>query len=138
MIKKTYFIDEDNGYKRFNYFEISNEIESILFDDYYLYNTNEFTRNQLTNSLYNKNFVNKYDKQSQKEVFELYIDNPEFKKKAQFIYSIVDEKKLINFVESNCEITDPNKYSVKYYILDSAGVKVQIYSLNIVDISFVF
>ncbi len=138
MIEKTHFISEDNGYKKYNHFEISKELESILAEDYYLYDSDKFSKQELIEELYKKNFINKYDKETQKEVFDLYIDNNEFKKKAQFVYSLIDYDKYSNFVLENPELENPGDLTIKYSILDSEGVKVQIYHISIIDISFVF
>lgn len=139
MIEKTELISVDKtGYKKFNHFEISEGLKDILADDYYLYNSDKFSKNDLVEELYKKNFINKYDRQTQKEIFDLYIDNEKFKEKAQFIYSIIDFNKYSKFVKSNLELDNANELTVKYSILDSQGVKVQIYYISIVDISFVF
>jgi hypothetical protein len=92
----------------------------------------------LVEELYKTNFIDKYDEVTQKEVFDLYINNEEFKKKAQFVYSIIDRDKYINFVNKNSELENPNDLIIKYFILDSSGVKVQIYHISIIDVSFVF
>lgn len=139
MIEKTELISVDeNGYKKFNHFEISEGLKDILADDYYLYKSDKFSKNDLVEELYKKNFINKYDRQTQKEIFDLYIDNEKFKEKAQFIYSIIDFNKYSKFVKSHPELDNANELTVKYSILDSQGVKVQIYYISIVDISFVF
>ena len=138
MIEYSNLISDENGYKRFNHFEISKDLESILADDYHTYNTDEFSKDGLVTKLYKKNFIDKYNRDTQKEIFSLYIDNEKFKEKAQFIYSIIDIEKYINFVNKNSQIENPNELTVKYSVLDSHGVKVQIYNLTINDISFVF
>lgn len=138
MIEKTHFISEENGYKRYNHFEISEGLQEILDDEYFLYDTKKFKKQEFIEKLYKKNFTDKYDRKTQKEVFKLYIDNNDFKKKAQFIYSIIDYDKYKNFVLKNPELENPNELTIKYSILDSEGVKVQIYFISIVDISFVF
>ena len=138
MLEKTYFLEENNGYKKYNHFEISSELESILSDDYYLYDSKEFDKSNLVEELYENNFINKYDKDTQKEIFELYINNEQFKQKAKFVYSIIDYEKYAKFVLENKELENPNELTIKYSILDSQGVKVQIYFINIIDISFVF
>jgi len=138
VIQKTHLIEDDNGYKKYNYFEISKGLKEILAKDYHLYNSSEFENSDLVENLYKTNFIDKYDEVTQKEVFDLYINNEEFKKKAQFIYSIIDNDKYIKFVNENSEIANPNELTIKYSILDSSGVKVQIYHVSIIDISFVF
>lgn len=138
MIERTELISDKDGYKRFSQFEIHDSLNVILTDDYYFYNTDSFLKSELINELYEKNFVNKYDRVNQKEIFELYIDNKEFKEKAQFIYSIIDAEKYAKYVLENPELKNPNDLTIKYSILDSEGVKVQIYFISIVDISFVF
>lgn len=138
MTEYSNLISNENGYKKFNHFEISKELENILANDYFTYNTNDFKKHDLVNKLYKNNFEDKYDRDTQKEIFAQYIDNKNFKKKAQFIYSIIDIKKYVNFVNLNKEIENPNDLTIKYSILDSDGVKVQLYFLSIKDISFVF
>ena len=138
MIEYSNLISEEDGYKKFNHFEISKELEAILADDYFTYNTNNFLKKELVSKLYKKNFIDKYNRDTQKEIFSLYIDNKKFKEKAEFVYSIIDIEKYINFVNDNPEIKNPAELTVKYSILDSEGVKVQIYNLSIDDISFVF
>lgn len=138
MIIKTELISDEDGYKRFNHFEINKGLKDILFDDYYLYNKESLDKKNIIENLYNKNFVNKYDREAQKEIFDLYIDNDEFKKKAQFIYSIIDYDKYAKFALENPELDNANEMTIKYSILDSDGVKVQIYHISIIDISFVF
>ncbi len=124
--------------KKFNHFEIHEELNSILADDYSIYNNDASHKKDIIEDLYTKNFVNKYDKESHKEIFDLYINNNEFKKKAQFIYSIIDYDKYAKFALENPELNDANDLTIKYSILDSEGVKVQIYFISIIDISFVF
>jgi len=138
MIEYSNLISEEDGYKKFNHFEISKELEAILADDYFTYNTNNFLKKELVSKLYKKNFIDKYNRDTQKEIFSLYIDNKKFKEKAEFVYSIIDIEKYINFVNDNPEIKNPAELTVKYSILDSEGIKVQIYNLSIDDISFVF
>lgn len=138
MIEYTNLISEENGYKKFNHFEISKNLEMILADDYFEYNTISFSKQDLVTKLYKKNFIDKYNRDTQKEIYSLYIDNDKFREKALFIYSIIDINKYVDFINKNLEIKNPNDFIIKYYILDSQGVKVQIYNLNIRDISFVF
>lgn len=130
-------VDED-GYKQFNHFEISEELKDILFDDYYNYNNAQYNKQELIEELYNKNFVNKYDREQHKQIFELYIDDEKFKTKAQFIYSLVDEEKFKTFVAQNAEIENPNALTITYNIVDSEGVKVQMQKVSIADIAFLF
>ncbi|PLY08373.1 MAG: hypothetical protein C0625_01945 [Arcobacter sp.] len=138
MIEQTHLLSDENGYKRFNHFEISDELENLLANDYFLYNTIEFNKQDLVNDLYKINFENKYNRETEKEIFNQYIDNDKFKEKAQFVYSIIDYEKYSQFVLNNPEITNANNLTIKYSILDSDGVKVQIYFISILDISFVF
>lgn len=138
MIEKTHFVSEENGYKRYNHFEISEGLKEILDDEYFLYDTDKFKKQELVENLYKKNFEDKYDRETQKEIFQLYIDNNDFKKKAKFVYSIIDYDKYEKFVLENPELENPNELTIKYSILDSEGVKVQIYYVSIIDISFVF
>lgn len=138
MIEYSNLISDENGYKKFNHFEINKKLENILADDYFDYNTESFSKENLVTELYEKNFINKYNRETHKEIYSLYIDNDKFKEKALFIYSIVDIQKYINFVNENSEIENPNELTIKYSILDSEGVKVQLYNLTINDISFVF
>lgn len=139
MIERTELISiDENGYKKFNHFEIADELKEILADDYYLYNSDKFSKNDLIEDLYKKNFTDKYNRDTQKEIFDLYIDNDKFKDKALFVYSIIDFDKYSKYVEENPELDNVNDLTIKYSILDSEGVKVQIYYISIVDISFVF
>lgn len=138
MIKNTNLISDENGYKRYNDFEIDEKLVQILASDYFSIKTSEFKKQELIDSLYKKNFEDKYDRVSHEEIFKLYIDNNKFKEKAQFIYSIIDLEKYTSFINKNPEIENPNDYTIKYNILDSDGVKVEIYNLTINDISFVF
>ena len=138
MIKTTHEISNEDGYIKYNYFEIHPDLESIIVDDYYTYSTEDFKKQELCEALYKQNFYDKYDKTQYKEVYEKYIENENFKSKAMFIYSIIDLDKYTKFVEQNEEISNPNELTIKYAILDSSGVKVDIYNISIVDISFVF
>lgn len=138
MIEKMHLLSDENGYQRFNHFEISEELEDLLNNEYFLYNTNEFSKYNLIDSLYKTNFEDKYNRESDKEIFRLYIDNDKFKEKAQFVYSIIDYEKYSQFVTKNPELSDANNLTIKYSILDSDGVKVEIYFISILDISFVF
>ena len=66
------------------------------------------------------------------------INNEKFKEKAKFIYSVIDYDKYVKFVEENQTIENPNELIISYSVVDSDGVKVQIYNIGISDISFVF
>ncbi|MAD41942.1 MAG: hypothetical protein CL623_06080 [Arcobacter sp.] len=138
MIKTTHEISNEDGYIKYNFFEIHPDLEEIIADDYFTYATKDFKKQDLCEELYKKNFYDKYDEANYKEVYEKYINNENFKAKAMFIYSVVDLEKFKKFVESNGEILNPNELTLTYSILDSAGVKIDIYNLSIVDISFVF
>lgn len=129
---------DDKGYKRFNHFVIHDDLKEILFEDYYLYQSKEFDKTVQIEELYKKNFIDKYDRKTQAEFFEKFIDNEKFKEKVLFIYSMVDFDKYKIFVQNNPEINNPNDLSIIYSILDSSGVKVQIYNINISEIAFVF
>lgn len=138
MIIKQHLIEDENSYKKYNYFEVSKNLENILLDDYFLYQSKDFKYSQLVEDMYKKNFLDKYDRQKDKEIYALYIDNKKFEEKVKFIYSVVDYKKYIEFVAKNEEIKEPLEYTIKYSVLDSQGTKVEIYHISIVDISFVF
>lgn len=138
MIEKRYLIEEDNNYTRFNFFEISDELEEVLADDYYTYNSKDYTKNEFVENLYKNNFINKYDREKQAEVFNLYIDNEKFKEKVLFIYSVIDQKKYTNFVEKHNEIENPNNITIKYSVIDSENTKVLMYNISIAEIAFVF
>lgn len=138
MIIKQHLIEDENSYKKYNYFEVSKNLENILLDDYFLYQSKDFKNSQLVEDMYKKNFLDKYDRQKDKEIYALYIDNKKFEEKVKFIYSVVDYKKYIEFVAKNEEIKEPLEYTIKYSVLDSQGTKVEIYHISIVDISFVF
>ncbi|MGB7401503.1 MAG: hypothetical protein WA916_02940 [Arcobacter sp.] len=71
MIEKRYLIEENKDYSKFNYFEISDELEEILADDYYTYNSKEYKKDELVEKMYDINFVNKYDMEKQPEDFSL-------------------------------------------------------------------
>ncbi|PLY09127.1 MAG: hypothetical protein C0626_08950 [Arcobacter sp.] len=138
MIEKKYLIEEDNGYARFNLFEISDELEEILTDDYYTYNSKDFTKSEFVENLYKSNFTEKYDKDTQSEIFDLYINNEKFKEKVFFIYSVIDKDKYRNFVEKYSEIENPDDITIKYSVIDSDNTKVLMYNISIADIAFVF
>ena len=138
MIEHTNLISDNNGYKSFNHFEISDSLKDILFENYFNYKTEDFDKENLIEDLYNKNFVNKYDAVEHKQVFDMYIDNEKFKNKALFVYSIIDNKKYETFVKNNPEIKNPNDFTITYSVIDSDGVKVQVYNITISDIAFLF
>ena len=60
------------------------------------------------------------------------------KRKAKFIYSVIDYDKYVKFVEDNQTIENPNELIISYSVVDSDGVKVNVYNIGITDISFVF
>ncbi len=88
--------------------------------------------------MYKKNFYDKYDETTYKDVYERYINNEKFKEKAKFIYSVIDYDKYVKFVELNETIENPNDLTISYSVVDSDGVKVEIYNIGITDIAFVF
>ncbi len=138
MIKTSHEISNIDGYIKYNFFEIHPDLESIIAEDYFTYATEDFRKQEQCEALYKKNFYDKYDEETYKEVYEKYINNENFKAKAMFIYSVVDLEKYEEFVASNTEIANPNELTLSYSVLDSTGVKIDIYNLTIVDISFVF
>ena len=138
MIKTTFEISNEDGYKKYNLFEIHEDLKDIISDDYMKYGSSEFVKAAYCELMYKKNFYDKYDRNTYKEVYEKYIDNENFKQKANFIYSVVDYEKYVKFVEENQEIANPNELTISYNILDSQDVKVNIYNISIRDISFVF
>lgn len=138
MIEYKYEIEKNDNYSKYNYFEISDDLKDILCDDYFLFNSKEYTKEKYTNELYDTNFTNKYDREKQVEIFQLYIDNKQFKDKVLFIYSIIDKDKYNEFVNKNSEISNPNDLYINYYIIDSDNTKVLMYNITISDISFVF
>lgn len=139
MIEKRYLIEEDkDGYCRFNHFEISDELETILNDDYFTYGTKDFKNHDYANSLYKNNFLDKYDREKQPEVFQLYIDNEKFKEKVLFIYSMINEEKYKEFANNEKEIENPANFTIKYSVIDSQNTKVLMYNISIADIAFVF
>ncbi len=138
MIKTTSLISDENGYKKYNLFEIHEDLESIIADDYLDFSSKEFKKDSYCELMYKKNFYDKYDKEIYKEVYEKYIDNEKFKDKAKFVYSIIDYDKYIKFVELNETIENPDELIISYSVVDSEGVKVNIYNIGIRDIAFVF
>ncbi|XOB63186.1 hypothetical protein ACMC56_05105 [Campylobacterota bacterium DY0563] len=137
MIRKQHLIEDNQNYKKYNYFEISENLEELLTENYYLYDSKDYD-SSIPTQLYKKNFLDKYDREKDKQIYALYIDDKKFENKVKFIYSVIDYKKYINFVAQNMEIEDPSAYSIKYSILDSDGVKVEVYNINITEIAFVF
>lgn len=138
MIKTTHEISNENGYIKYNFFEIHPDLEPIISPDYNLWDTKDFSKKKYCENMYKKNFYDKYDKDTYAEVYDRYINNEKFKEKAMFIYSIIDYDKYKEFVELNPEIDNPNELIISYSILDSSGVKVNIYNIAIADIAFVF
>jgi hypothetical protein len=138
MIKTTHEISNEDGYIKYNFFEIHPDLEAIISPDYNLWQTEDFTKQDYCEEMYKKNFYDKYDKNAYAEVYEKYINNEKFKEKAMFIYSIIDFEKYKEFVELNPEIQNPNELTITYSVLDSTGVKIDIYNLSINDIAFVF
>jgi len=138
MIKTTHEISNEDGYIKYNFFEIHPDLEAIISPDYNLWHTEDFTKQEYCEEMYKKNFYDKYDKNAYAEVYEKYINNEKFKEKAMFIYSIIDFEKYKEFVELNPEIQNPNELTITYSVLDSTGVKIDIYNLSINDIAFVF
>jgi hypothetical protein len=138
MIKTTALISDENGYKKYNLFEIHDDLQNIIADDYLEYSTSNFKKAAYCELMYKKNFYDKYDETTCKEVYVRYINNEKFKEKAKFIYSIIDYDKYVKFVEENQTIENPNELIISYGVVASDGVKVEIYNIGIVDISFVF
>jgi ribulose kinase len=138
MIRTTALISDENGYKKYNLFEIHEDLEPIIVDDYLTYASDNFKKASYCELMYKKNFYDKYDETSYKEVYERYINNEKFKEKAKFIYSVIDYDKYVKFVEDNQTIENPNELIISYSVVDSDGVKVNVYNIGITDISFVF
>ena len=138
MIEKKQELSNEEGYKKYSYFKISEALGNLLKEEYFLYNTKTFKKHDEFEALYKKNFYDKYDESANSMVYEKYINNESFKNKALFIYAIIDYDKYSEFVKNNVEIKNPNDYTLEYSILDSKDVKINIYNLNILDISFVF
>jgi len=138
MIEKKQELSNEQGYKKYSYFKISDALKNLLKDEYFLYNTKTFDKQDELEALYKKNFYDKYDKNANSMVYEKYINNESFKNKALFIYAVIDYNKYSDFVKNNEEIKNPNDYTLEYSILDSTDVKINVYNLNILDISFVF
>ena len=138
MIKTTALISDENGYKKYNLFEIHESLEPIIADDYLTYASVNFKKAAYCELMYKKNFYDKYDETTYKEVYERYINNEKFKEKAKFIYSVIDYDKYTKFVEENETIENPNELVISYSVVDSDGVKINIYNIGITDIAFVF
>ncbi|MCJ8326345.1 MAG: hypothetical protein MJK08_04500 [Campylobacterales bacterium] len=138
MVEKRYEISNEDNYKKYNNFVISKNLEKLLRKDYYLYSSKEFNLNEKIENLYKKNFNDKYDLASNSLVYEKYINNESFKNKALFIYSMIDENKYEEFVKNNAKLKNPNDFTLEYSIIDSEGTKINVYNLNIKDISFVY
>jgi hypothetical protein len=138
MIRTTAEISNDDGYKKYNLFEIHESLEPIIADDYLEYSSKAFKKAAYCELMYKKNFYDKYDPETYKEVYIRYINNEKFKEKAKFIYSIIDYDKYVKFVDQNEIIENPNELIISYSVVDSDGVKIEIYNIGISDISFVF
>ena len=138
MIKTTSLISDENGYKKYNLFEIHEDLEPIIAEDYLSYASINFKKASYCELMYKKNFYDKYDETTYKEIYERYINNEKFKEKAKFVYSIIDYDKYVKFVEENESIENPNELTITYSVVDSDGVKVIVYNLAITDIAFVF
>lgn len=138
MIKTSHEISNENEYKKYNLFEIHEDLEAIIADDYFEYSSKDFKKASYCELMYKKNFYDKYDENTYKEVYEKYINNESFKEKAKFIYSVIDYEKYVKFVEENETIENPNDLIISYSVVDSDGVKVNIYNIGISDIAFVF
>lgn len=138
MIRTTALISDENGYKKYNLFEIHEDLQNVMANDYLEYSSQNLKKAAYCELMYKKNFYDKYDETTYKEVYERYINNEKFKEKAKFIYSIIDYDKYVKFVEENQTIQNPNELIISYSIVDSDGVKVEIYNIGISDIAFVF
>ena len=138
MIRTTAEISNENGYKKYNLFEIHENLEPIIADDYLDFSSENFKKAAYCELMYKKNFYDKYDETTYKEVYERYINNEKFKEKAKFIYSVIDYDKYVKFVELNETIENPNELIISYSVVDSDGVKVNVYNIGISDIAFVF
>ncbi|AXX95455.1 hypothetical protein [Arcobacter ellisii] len=132
MIRTTSLISDENGYKKYNLFEIHETLQDIIADDYLEYSSKNFKKDSYCELMYKKNFYDKYDRDKYKEVYEKYIDN------EKFVYSIIDYDKYVKFVELNETIENPNELIISYSVVDSDGVKVNFYNIGIRDIAFVF
>ncbi len=138
MIEYKCEISNEEGYIKYNHFEISDALQTILREDYFVYNTDSFAHEKTVENLYKKNFTEKYNRDENQQMFALYIDNEKFQEKVKFIYSIIDPEKYQKFAQLNKELDNPNELTITYNIIDSQNTKVQMYHLSIVDIAFVF
>ena len=138
MIKTTSEISNEDGYKKYNLFEIHEDLEPIIADDYLTYSSKDFKKDSYCELMYKKNFYDKYDENTNKEIYERFINNEKFKEKAKFIYSVIDYDKYVKFVELNKTIENPNELIISYSVVDSDGIKINVYNIGISDIAFVF
>jgi len=138
MIESKYEISNEDGYIKYNNFIVSDGLKYILSNDYEMYGSSLFNKEELCEKLYKLNFYDKYDEDANELVYSRYINNQQFKNKAHFIYSIIDYEKYKKFVAENENIENPNDLTITYNILDSDNTKVLMYSISIIDISFVF
>jgi len=138
MIESRFEISNEDGYKEYSHFLIHENLEEILSDDYQQFGAKTFNKDGLCEKLYKTNFHDKYDQDANQMIYSKYINNESFKNKAHFIYSIIDYDKYKTFVEKHENIANPNELTITYNIIDSDNTKVQIYTISIVDISFVF
>ncbi len=138
MIESKYEISNEDGYIKYNNFIVSDGLKDILSNDYEMYGSSLFNKEELCEKLYKLNFYDKYDEDANELVYSKYINNQQFKNKAHFIYSIIDYEKYKKFVAENENIENPNDLTITYNILDSDNTKVLMYSISIIDISFVF
>ena len=138
MIRTTAEISNEDGYKKYNLFEIHESLEPIIADDYLEYSSTNSKKAAYCELMYKKNFYDKYDPKTYEEVYVRYINNEKFKEKAKFIYSVIDYDKYVKFAEENQTIENPNELIISYSVVDSDGVKINIYNISIADIAFVF
>ena len=138
MIRTTAEISNEDGYKKYNLFEIHESSEPIIADDYLEYSSTNSKKAAYCELMYKKNFYDKYDPKTYEEVYVRYINNEKFKEKAKFIYSVIDYDKYVKFAEENQTIENPNELIISYNVVDSDGVKINIYNISIADIAFVF
>jgi len=138
MIESKYEISNEDGYIKYNNFIVSDGLKDILSNDYEMYGSSLFNKEELCEKLYKLNFYDKYDEDANELVYSKYINNQQFKNKAHFIYSIIDYEKYKKFVAENENIENPNDLTITYNIIDSDNTKVLMYSISIIDISFVF
>ncbi len=138
MIRTTAEISNEDGYKKYNLFEIHESLEPIIADDYLEYSSTNSKKAAYCELMYKKNFYDKYDPKTYEEVYVRYINNEKFKEKAKFIYIVIDYDKYVKFAEENQTIENPNELIISYNVVDSDGVKINIYNISIADIAFVF